>query len=37
MDYTEQQLSSMFGVRKVVPKWAGASELEEAVRAAVAA
>lgn len=37
MDYTEQQLSSMFGVRKVVRKWAGASELEEAVRAAVAA
>ena len=37
MGCTEQQLCTVFGVRKVVPKWAGTYELEEAVRAAVAA
>lgn len=34
---TEQQLGTMFGVHRVVPKWAGAAELEQAVRTAVAA
>lgn len=36
MRYTEKQLG-LFGVHRVVPKWGGAIELEQAVRAAVAA
>lgn len=37
MSYTKKQLGTMFGVHRVVPKWAGAAELEQAVRAAVGA
>ena len=33
MGETEQRLSEYFGVQKVVPKWAGPKELEQAVRA----
>lgn len=33
---TEQQLGTTFGVHRVVPKWAGAAELELAVRTAMA-
>lgn len=36
MRHTEKQLGTMFGVHRVVPKWAGAVELEQAVMAAVA-
>jgi len=33
MGETEQRLSEYFGVQKVVPKWAGPKELEQAVKA----
>jgi DNA-binding response OmpR family regulator len=33
MGETEQRLSEYFGVEKVVPKWAGPKELEQAVKA----
>lgn len=36
MGCAEEQICTVFGVRKVVPKWAGTSELEAAVRAAAA-
>jgi CheY-like chemotaxis protein len=37
MGDTEQQLSAAFGVHRVVPKWAGAAELAQAVRAVAVA
>ena len=36
MGDTEQQLCAVFGVHRVVPKWSGAAELAQAVKAAVA-
>ena len=36
MGETEQRLCGLFGVHKVVPKWAGYKELEQALRASAA-
>jgi CheY-like chemotaxis protein len=35
MGETEQRLCGYFGVNKIVPKWAGSGELEQALRASV--